>query len=89
MAWFGIDTSIASLEEVQNAMANQSESKPETKNEPKDEKKATPNQIKFLSNTYTGENLEKLLKANGLEKLEDMPLSKASELIGKIKGENK
>lgn len=53
------------------------------------EKKATPNQIKFLSSTYTGENLEKLLKANGLEKLEDMPLSKASELIGKIKGENK
>ena len=89
MAGFGIDTSIASLEEVQNAMANQSESKPETKVEPKDEKKATPNQIKFLSNTYKGENLEKLLKANGLEKLEDMSITKASELIGKIKGENK
>lgn len=53
------------------------------------EKKATPKQIEFLSKTYTGENLEKLLKANGLEKLEDISISKASELIGKIKGENK
>lgn len=50
-------------------------------------KKATPKQIEFLSSKYTGENLEKLLKANGLEKLEDMPMSKASDLISKIKGE--
>jgi hypothetical protein len=38
---------------------------------------------------YTGENLEKLRKANNLTKLEDMPMSKASELISKIKGEKK
>ena len=52
----------------------------------KEEKKATPKQIEFLASRYEGENLEKLLKANNLTKLEDMPLTKASDLIGKIKG---
>lgn len=52
----------------------------------KEERKATPKQIEFLASKYEGENLEKLLKANNLTKLEDMPMSKASELIGKIKG---
>ena len=52
----------------------------------KEEKKATPKQIEFLLSKYEGENLEKLLKANNLTKLEDMPMSKASDLIGKIKG---
>lgn len=53
------------------------------------EKKATPKQIEFLLSVYTGENLEKLLKANNLSKLEEMPMSNASELISKIKGEKK
>ena len=52
----------------------------------KEEKKATPKQVEFLASTYEGENLEKLLKANNLTKLEDMTISKASELIGKLKG---
>ena len=52
----------------------------------KEEKKATPKQIEFLKSKYEGENLEKLLKANNLEKLEDMPMTIASNLIGKIKG---
>lgn len=52
----------------------------------KEERKATPKQIEFLASRYEGENLEKLLKANNLTKLEDMPLTKASDLIGKIKG---
>lgn len=47
------------------------------------ERKASPRQIVVLSKIYTGENLEKLLKMNNIEKLEDMPMSKASELIGK------
>ena len=80
MAGFGIDTSVASLEEVQNAMANQTE-----KAEPKADRKASPKQVEFLQNVYKGENLEKLLKANGLEKLEDMTMNKASELITKLK----
>lgn len=75
MAGFGIDASIASAEEVQNAMANQT-----------DERKATPKQIEFLASKYTGANLEKLLKANNITKIEDLPLAKASEIITKLKG---
>lgn len=81
MAGFGIDTSVASAEEVQNAMANQTE----TKTEKTEERKATPKQLEFLKNVYTGEMLDKLLKANNITKLEDMSMSKASDLIGKIK----
>ena len=83
MAGFGIDTSVASAEEVQNAIANQETTKTDEKS---DEKKATPKQIEFLASKYAGENLEKLLKANNITQLEDMPMSKASDLIGKIKG---
>lgn len=53
------------------------------------ERKASPRQIEVLSKTYTGENLEKLLKVNKIEKLEDMPMSKASDLIGKIMKQRK
>ena len=82
MCGFGIDTSVASAEEVQNAIANQDA--PQTA--PKaDDRKATPKQIDVLSKTYTGENLTKLLSANGVERIEDISMSKASELIGKLK----
>lgn len=47
------------------------------------ERKASPRQVEVLSKIYTGENLIKLLKMNNIEKLEDMPMSKASELICK------
>lgn len=47
-------------------------------------KTASPNQIKILEKHYTGANLDKLLQANGISKLEEIPMSKASELIGKI-----
>ena len=79
MAGFGISTSVASAEEVQNAMANQENVT----------RKATPKQVEFLSAKYTGENLEKLLKAQGVDKIEDIPMDKASELISKMKGEKK
>lgn len=79
MAGFGIDN-VASADEVQNARLNQEEK------EQKPEQKATPNQIKFLLEKYEGKNLEKLLKTNNIEKIEDMPMIKASELISKIKG---
>lgn len=85
MAGFGIDVSIASFEEVSNAIAQQEDQK-----ETKAEQKATPRQIEYLAEKYKGENLEKLLKANGIEKLEDLSLSKASDLIAKLKkGEKK
>lgn len=48
-------------------------------------KKATPQQVKVLADTYTGENLKKLLEMNNIDKLEDMSMAKASELIKKLK----
>ena len=78
MAGFGIDTSVASAEEVQNAINNQ------TQEAPKAEKTATANQLEILGKVYSGENLQKLLDANGIEKLEDLPMKKASELIAKL-----
>ena len=50
----------------------------------KSDKKATPKQIEILEKYYTGENLDKLLEVNKIEKLEDISLTKASELIGKL-----
>lgn len=73
MAGFGIDTSGASYEEVSNAVLNQ------------DVRKASPKQIEILARTYTGDKLIKLLSVNGLEKLEDMPMAKASEIIEKLR----
>ena len=49
-----------------------------------EEKKATPNQIKLLQEKYTGDNLKKLLEFNKISKLEDLPMTKASELISKL-----
>lgn len=51
------------------------------------EKKASPKQIEILAKAYTGDNLAKLLEINHLARLEDMPMKKASDLIGKLKGE--
>lgn len=59
------------------------------KKEVQDSKKATPKQVELLAKNYTGENLEKLLQANKLEKLEDISMAKASDLLTKIyKGGN-
>ena len=80
MAGFGIDTSIASYEEVQTAIVNQEQAEETTG------RKATAKQIEVLAKTYQGENLEKLLKLNNISSLEEMPIEKASELIGKLKG---
>ena len=45
---------------------------------------ASPKQIAMLLQAYKGDNLKKLLEANKISKIEDMPMKKASELIGKI-----
>ena len=49
-----------------------------------EEKKATASQVKILADKYTGDNLKKLLEMNNVEKLEDLTLKKASELITKL-----
>ena len=51
--------------------------------------KITPVQIKEIVKIYAGENLEKLLNANGLEKLQDMSMTKASEIIKKVNEKRK
>lgn len=43
--------------------------------------KATAKQIEILSKVYTGDNLQKLLTANGITKLEDLSIQKASAII--------
>lgn len=50
----------------------------------KQEPKATQKQIDILLENYEDENLEKLLKVNNLEKIEDISMKKASELISKL-----
>ena len=86
MCGFGIDTSVASAEEVQNEIANQ---KKEEKTTVSKDAKITPTQINEISKIYAGENLEKLLKANGLEKLQEMSMTKASEIIKKVNEKRK
>ena len=49
-----------------------------------EEKKATQKQIDILLEYYEDENLDKLLEKNNLEKIEDISMAKASELISKI-----
>ena len=71
-AGLGIDTSVASFEEVATAKLNA---------EPR---KASSKQIQILQRFYKDENLAKLLKANSIESLEDMPMAKASELIEQL-----
>lgn len=73
MCGFGINTSVASADEVQNAMNNQ------------EEPKATPKQIEVLKKAYVGANLTKLCDANNIKSIEDLSMAKASEIIGKLK----
>lgn len=74
MAGFGIDTSVASYEEVANAMSNQG-----------DDEFATPEQLAILEQYYTGENLQKLLAANNILRLKDISKRKASDIIRRLK----
>lgn len=50
----------------------------------KAQRKATAKQIEILKGAYTGENMEKLLKANEIEKIEDLPIDVASSIIKKL-----
>ena len=89
MAGFGIDTSVASAEEVQNAMLNQEPKKEEPKKEePKKERKASSTQVEILASVYKGDNLAKLLEVNGITKLEDISMQVASAIISKLKERN-
>ena len=47
-------------------------------------RKASPKQVALLKSKYTGENMTKLLEAQGIEVIEDLSLEKASEIISKL-----
>jgi hypothetical protein len=54
--------------------------KPKTDND-----KATPVQVQMLKKVYTGDALKKLLDTNKISKIEDLPMTKASEYVAAIK----
>lgn len=94
MLGIGVDTSVASAEEVQNAMLNQGKQEERQEETPAGdpvERKASPKQVEIIAKYYQGDNLTKLLEACGVEKLEDLSLKKASDIITAVtkKGEKR
>lgn len=77
MAGFGIDTSVASYEEVSNAMANQ-----------KKEEKITKPQ-KTVIERYYGDSIQTLLDWAGVTRIDDMTAEQATKVIMKINGREK
>ena len=75
MCGFGIDVSVASAEEVQNAMLNQGKAEP----------KATEKQLEMLSKLYTEEEMPKIYEWAKTDDLHNLTLSQASALISKRK----
>lgn len=57
---------------------------PEGKTAAAKPKKATAKQVEILTRFYKGDKMDALLQFNGIDKIEDMPMEKASLLIGKI-----
>lgn len=78
MAGFGIDTSVASYEEVQNAINNQGE----TKAEPK----ASTKQVAMLQSLCNEDEIAGILKWAKVDSITDLTVSQASELISKKVG---
>lgn len=76
MCGFGIDVSVASAEEVQNAILNQEDTEP----------KATEKQCSMIASLYTTEEIAKIFEKAKVERLEDLTVSQASNLISKRKG---
>lgn len=52
----------------------------------KQERKASPKQVEFLRQKYVGDAYTKLLETNHVTRLEDLSMSKASDLISKLRG---
>ena len=98
MAGFGIDTSVASYEEVANAMSNQANagqnrgnarqaaSKPKQQNELGF---ATPEQVAILEKVYKGDNMKKLLEINKVPHVSRLTFDKANELLSLLNMEVK
>lgn len=85
MCGFGIDTSVASAEEVENAMNNQGEAK-QTNNVRKPVT-ATANQIKIILNLYNKDEIKAMLQRLNVPSLENITVEQASTMIKARKGE--
>lgn len=86
MAGFGIDTSIASYEEVANAIANQDKSVKKTTKDIK----ALPEQVEIIANGCgSEENIKKLCNQHKVESLSDLTLEQASTIIKKLEERKK
>lgn len=78
MAGFGIDTSVASAEEVANTIENQKEDKKVIL--------ATENQIKMIKDMMSDEQINEACKLVKKENLNEFTIQEASSLIKKMKG---
>lgn len=78
MAGFGIDTNVASAEEVANAIENQKEDKKVIL--------ATENQIKMIKDMMSDEQINEACKLVKKENLNEFTIQEASSLIKKLKG---
>jgi hypothetical protein len=78
MCGFGIDVSVASYEEVQNAINNQGEQK--------ETPKATDKQISLIEDLYTDEEMESICQRVNIQSIKDLTIEHASALISKRKG---
>lgn len=79
MAGFGIDTSVASAEEVQNAIENQYEDKKVIM--------ATEKQKELIRNMFTTDEIKNILTELKKSKLSELTVKEASDLISKKKQE--
>jgi hypothetical protein len=79
MCGFGIETSVCSYEELQNALNNQKK-EPE---EPKElsGKKATEQQIIMIKDLYSEEQINKMLANLKVNSLEELAIEQASEMV--------
>ena len=80
MAGFGIDTSVASAEEVANAIENQKEDKKVIL--------ATEKQIEMLEKLMNNEQKIEACKLVNKNNLNEFTIQEASSLIKKLKGGN-
>lgn len=79
MAGFGIDTSVASAEEVANAIENQKEDKKVIL--------ATEKQVEMLESLMTTEQKKEACKLVNKNNLKEFTIQEASSLIKKLKGD--
>ena len=73
MCGFGIDVSVASAEEVQNAMLNQNKAEP----------KASPKQLEMINKLYKAEEMQTIYDWAKVSNLNDLTITQASKLIEK------